>query len=448
MKRILLIMSQPPGCSGVQGLIYAKLLPYLESRGWEFHFAGPSPELISVLLEPSSLPAERLHYTRKVSPSRRFSILKNRQKRNSLAFFFFGLLQLAARWLERVLSHDQAAYLQRGLSEVVQAAERRWNFDLIAGKSPDFSVLQLAGSLTAQLRKPFVAMVVDPYGFRDGPVFCPAEPEKQKALLDQSCGAMFMSPLTRDFYIEADLVSSEKAWAFTDSYPMDSSLYQSGRSGLPLLDALRLVHLGMLPEWRPVEPFLEALEAFDRQRTTATAGFHLNLFGYLYPAAHRQIQASPCLASIVSVSSAVPYEQSHWLAEDADVQLVVIGPRHLDNQPSKFFEYLGHGKPVLVLGPPGNPIEAIVQKLGIGVYADVSSSQEILGALQSMGQNHEVFRSAYLSHREDIQRYSAPRVADHWCHILESMEAFSMSRPPAISSISGDGACCAGGSEG
>jgi hypothetical protein len=448
MKRILLIMSQPPGCSGVQGLIYSKLLPYLEARGWEFHFAGPSPELVSVLLEPANLPAERLHYTRKVSPSRRFSILKNRYKRGTLAFFFFGILQLASRWLERIASHDEAAYLRRGLSEVVQAAEQRWNFDLIAGKSPDFSTLELSGSLTARLRKPFVAMVVDPYGYRDGPVFRPAEPQKQKALLDQCCGAMFMSPMTRGFYIEADLVSSEKAWAFTDSYPMDDSLYQSGRSGLSPSPALRLVHLGMLPEWRPVEPFLEALEAFDRLSTTASTGFTVHIFGYLYPAAQRQIQASSYLDKIVKVSKSVPYAMSHWLAEDADVQLVVIGPRHLDNQPSKFFEYLGHGKPVLVLGPPGNPIEAIVQELGIGVYADVSSCAEILRALQSLAQNYDSFRSAFLNRRQDIQRYSAPRVAENWCNILDAMEAYSKFCPPTIVSGTGDPVFRTGGQVG
>jgi hypothetical protein len=84
---------------------------------------------------------------------------------------------------------------------------------------------------------------------------------------------------------------------------------------------------------------------------------------------------------------------------------------------------LGHGKPLLVLGPPGNPIEAIVQELGIGLYADVSSSEEILNALRSLAQDDDSFRRAYLDRREDIRRYSASSVAAKWCDILDSMES-------------------------
>ena len=66
VKRALLVMIQPPGCSGVQALIYNKLLPFLDDSEWELHFAGPAPELVSVLTEQLPYPAERLHYTNAV----------------------------------------------------------------------------------------------------------------------------------------------------------------------------------------------------------------------------------------------------------------------------------------------------------------------------------------------------------------------------------------------
>jgi hypothetical protein len=437
MKRILLIMIQPPGSSGVQGLIYNKILPYLEGNGWEFHFAGPLPELTSVLTEKLDYPPERLHYTHKVSPSLRFSIRKNRQIKGSLFYVWFAVCQLIARLLEKLLHHDSHAYLRNGLIETVIAAEKEWNFDLIAGKSPDFRVLETAASITRQLRKPFVAMVNDPHGHRDASGFYPAEPEKQRALLDQCCGAAFMSPLTRDRYIQAGLVTSEKAYDFTDSYPELPELYHRGRSGLRTSEQrqvrtdfhpLRMLYLGMLPPWRPIEPLLTALETFQVQQGSSAPGISLSIFGYLYPEALDRIQTSEILASTVLVSKAVKYELSHWLAEDADLQLVVIGPRHVDNQPSKFFEYLGHRKPILAIGPRGNPIEAIVNDLQIGVYADVEDHHAILAGLHELVGRYKYFQSSFEREHNALEHYSARRVAEHWCRCLDSMKSDAPAR--------------------
>jgi hypothetical protein len=433
MKRILLIMTQPPGCSGVQGLRYNKLLPYLESEGWEFHFAGPSPRLVSVLTESLDYPDERLHYTDRIPFSRRFSVEKNRHAARSLPYLLWGGLQLISSVLERIFGHDPAASLRRGLTQVVMAADRHWDFDLIAGKTPSFETLETAAAIARRLQKPFVSLVWDPHGYRNAEGFIPSDPERQKAVLDQSVGALFLSGLTRDRYVADGLVDPSKTHEITDSYSEMPALYSRGRSDLAATDApfrtsslhrsLHLIHLGVLPQWRPIEPLLDAFEEFNATPEASTHRVHLHQFGFLYPEAQSRIQNSTRLDSIVSVSKSVSYTQSHWLAEDADVQLVVIGPRHLDNQPSKFFEYLGHGKPLLVLGPPGNPIEAIVQELGIGLYADVSSSEEILNALRSLAQDDDSFRRAYLDRREDIRRYSASSVAAKWCDILDSMES-------------------------
>lgn len=433
MKRILLIMTQPPGCSGVQGLRYNKLLPYLESEGWEFHFAGPSPKLVSVLTETLDYPEARLHYTDRVPFSRRFSVEKNRHSARSLPYLLWGGLQLISSLLERIFRHDPAASLRRGLTQVVVEADRQWDFDLIAGKTPSFETLETAAAIARKLQKPFVSLVWDPHGFRNAEGFIPSDPERQKAVLDQSVGALFLSGLTRDRYVAAGLVNPAKTHEITDSYSEMPALYRRGRSGLAVMDAqsgtfpsqrsLNLIHLGVLPQWRPIEPLLDALEAFNSSPEATTHRLHVHQFGFLYPEAQSRIQKSASLGSAVSVSKSVSYTESHWLAEDADVQLVVIGPRHLDNQPSKFFEYLGHGKPLLVLGPPGNPIKAIVQELGIGLYANVSNSEEILNALRFLAQDDDSFRRAYFNRREDIQRYSASSVAAKWCDILDFMES-------------------------
>ena len=429
MKRILLIMTQPPGCSGVQGLRYNKLLPYLESEGWEFHFAGPSPRLVSVLTESLDYPAERLHYTDSIPFSRRFSVRKNRHAARSLPYLLWGGLQLIASLLERVLGDDPAASLRRGLTQVVVEADRRWDFDLIAGKTPSFETLETAAALARRLRKPFLSLVWDPHGYRSAEGFIPSDAERQKAVLDQSIGALFLSGVTRDRYAAAGLVDPAKTHEITDSYPELPALYSPGRSELAADHArpstpssrrpLHLIHLGVLPQWRPIEPLLDALEAFHEEPGSSRLPLRLHQFGFLYPEAQSRIQQSASLGSTVSVSKSVSYTQSHWLAEDADAQLVVIGPRHVDNQPSKFFEYLGHHKPLLVIGPAGSPINAIVHELGIGVCADIENPEAIRKSLEDLVTGYGDFQAAFELRGEKIGRYSAHAVARQWCRHLD-----------------------------
>jgi glycosyltransferase involved in cell wall biosynthesis len=431
MKRILLVMMQPPGSSGVQGLIYNKILPYVETYGWEFHFAGPSPELASVKTEAVPCPAERLHYTPNISWSRRFSVLKNREPKKSPLYLLYGVGQLLSAWIEKLLHHDPQAHLLRGLAQTVRQADRQCKYDLIAGKSPDFFILETVAKISEGLGKPLVAMVVDPYGKRDGAEFYPYEAEKQKNILNQSCGAMFMSPLTRDRYVRAGLVSASKAHAFTDSYPSSDYYYQPGRSRLAASRAgdsahrpnrLQLAHLGMIPEWRPIDTMLAAIEALAEP-------ISLDVFGYVYPEAQKQIADSSKLRQQIHCHTPVSYDESHFVAEDCDLLLVVIGPRHLDNQPSKFFEYLGHHKPMLVLGPLGNPIETIVQELGIGLYCDILNQASITEGLLQLARDYDHYVRSYHKQRQGIEAYSAEQVAKHWCQYLDAMLTHAKAAP-------------------
>ncbi len=419
-------MRQPPGCSGVQALIYNKLLPFYERHGWEVHFAGPAPWLSSVLTEPLAYPAERLHYTTNVSASLCMSVRKNRHRKGSLPHFGYGLLQLLARLVERLKRHDGEAYLLRGMGQTVREAEQRWDFDLIAGKSPDFKVLVMTHQLCQEMGKPFLALIDDPYGARDEQGFYPKTPELQQAILRDSRGALFMSPLTKERYVEAGLVEPTKAHFISDSYPVAADLYgsargaqprerQQGREGAPL----RLIYLGMLPEWRPIEPFLEALSALDSPRGSQRPMVQLAIYGFVYAAASRRIAADPCLAERIQIHPLVSYARSHALADEADVQLVVIGPRHLDNVPSKFFEYLAHHKPMLILGPPQNPLRPIVNDLKIGLYVDGRDAAAIQAALACLQRHYASYQQAYTEQAAAIEAFSAPRVAERFCSLLD-----------------------------
>jgi glycosyltransferase involved in cell wall biosynthesis len=99
----------------------------------------------------------------------------------------------------------------------------------------------------------------------------------------------------------------------------------------------------------------------------------------------------------------------------------MIGRRHRDNQPSKFFAYLGHQKPVLVVGPLGNPIQKIVEDLGIGIYADVDHPDSIESALRHLIDNYDQYVKAFTINQAGVEAYSAKNVARRWIQILDQV---------------------------
>jgi hypothetical protein len=426
-KRILLLTIQPPGGSGVQGLIFTKLCKYLQAGEWEFHFAGPSPDLSSVLHGKTDFPAQNFHLTANVSNSIRYSIRRNRQPHGSPLRFLLGVLQLTSRWLEKLTHHNSADYLHMGISEVAENAEENWDFDMIAGKSPDFRILEIAAKLSQRYGKPLLAIYDDPHGQRDSDHFYPDDRIRQVEVLRQAEAAVFMSPKTLERYVEAKLIAKEKCLAITDSYSIDATLYAGQRSqvdqdsGHRIHNQLTIAHLGNIPEWRPVDSILESM--IVARDACNPIRLQLTIYGYLYKSARELIEANPILSSLIKIHSSVSYKASHTIAEHSDILLVVIGERHIDNQPSKFFDYLGHKKPILVVGPLGNPIQAIVEALGIGVFCDVRDPQSIQQGILKLSTHFKQFTQAYLDHDMEISNYSAPSVAKRWIAILDEVYA-------------------------
>lgn len=422
MKRILIVMAQPPGSSGVQGLRYSKLLPFLEQEGWEFHFAGPEPEKISVLTETIGYPPQRLHYTDCVSRSQQYSIRKNRQSKGSVAYLYYGLLQFFHRLLEKGMKHDPFLALRKGLIREMLAADQRWDFDLVAGKSPEFRILEVGASVARMAGKPFVAIYDDPHGHRDLEGFYPAEPERQQMALEQACGAIFMSPMTRQRYIHCGLAEAATSYPMVDSYPENPEYYRAAEAegcGEVAGRSLRLAHLGNLSEWRPVDSFLEAIQRFRSE--SHGVDLRVDIYGYLYPEAKKMIQVNPLLGDCFSFQQAVSHGESHLVAEDSDVMLVLIGPRHIDNQPSKFFVYLGHDRPILAIGPHGNPIEEIIHRHGLGVYCQIDDPESIYQGMKQLFLNYDQYKQNFRLNRQALEAYSSRRVAALWARTLDQI---------------------------
>lgn len=417
MKMALFLSIQPPGCSGVQAIRYGKLLPFLESEGWQIHFVGPEPGLVSVQTEAVHDQATCCHYTNRVSGSRRYSVRKNRHPRGSLPHIWFGLLQLFYRLAESITAHDPFAYTRTGLILTALSEARRINFNLVAGICPDYQILEAALQVARILDRPFVAIYDDPHGHRDIDTFHPAEPDRQKVLLGNAAGAIFASPLTEKRYRMSGLLGKTISCFIPDSYchTLICRSHSDSSSG-ERKQNVHILHLGNLGPWRPIEPFLDALLNLQRHRPDIR--LHVSLYGFLYEQASMRIRSSPELLSMVGPHQPVDHEHSHSLAAEADILLVVIGPRHTDNLPSKFFDYLGHSRPILILGPTGNPLEAIIAKLGIGLYKDIQSREAIEQGLTEIITNPSAYTSGYRRNAALIRNYSSDSVARMWARSL------------------------------
>ncbi len=414
MARALILSLQPPGGGGVQARRYAKLLPHLPAAGWEFHVVGPDPRLDAVTPEPFPEQERFCHYSRRVSRSQRCAIRRNRRRPGTPLHLWFGLRQLIHRWLERLGHHDPQAHALEGLRATALETAARLRFDVVAGICPDFRVLEVALEVAGRLGKPFIAIYDDPFGHREKGSFHPAHPERQRAVLAAAAGAVFASPLTLERYREQGLLGGTPARFLPDCFEPGGPGSEPPPAQPPA--TLTLFHPGNLGPWRPIEPLLDAAR---RWRPEEQGGLRIQLYGYLYEAARTAIRSDPCLRQIVQVHAAVSNGRSHQLAAAADGLLVLIGPRHTDNLPSKFFEYLPHATPVLVAGPAGNPLQAIVEELNKGIYCDIESSAAIFDALMELRRRAGWFREQHRHNRDAIAAYGAPAVAAAWAEAFD-----------------------------
>jgi hypothetical protein len=229
---------------------------------------------------------------------------------------------------------------------------------------------------------------------------------------------VFASPLTLERYREQGLLGDTPARFLPDCFEPDETppagvtAGQAGGEAAPRDSApLTLFHPGNLGPWRPIEPLLDAVR---RWRSEEQGGLRILLYGYLYEAARAAIGRDPHLRQAITVHAAVSNERSHRLAEAADALLVLIGPRHTDNLPSKFFEYLPHATPVLVAGPAGNPLQAIVAELEKGIYCDIESSAALFEGLLALRSRAGWFRERHRHNQGAIAAYAAPVVARSW----------------------------------
>jgi hypothetical protein len=139
----------------------------------------------------------------------------------------------------------------------------------------------------------------------------------------------------------------------------------------PADSGLDRVHTGQLiPGKRDPQVDLEALASLGNE----AAGISLAFYGRRLDIVGKELQRFPSRATILT-HEPVSREEALGLQRAADVLLLLLWnhPHERGVVPSKFFEYLGAGRPILLVGPVNGDAATILRECQAGFTADNAS---------------------------------------------------------------------------
>lgn len=169
----------------------------------------------------------------------------------------------------------------------------------------------------------------------------------------------------------------EKAFVLPHSFDPDDFAKNTRQTGT---EKIVLRYLGNFYGHRTPFPLFSALERLASSRPEALAGIRVELVGSLpgWMRWHPSLKRLP--PGLLVVCKPVPYQRSLELMSSADLLLVIDAPaRHSVFLPSKLVDYIGSGKPILGIVPPGAS-HKLIARLG-GSTANPQAPADIEVAL-------------------------------------------------------------------
>lgn len=319
------------------------------------------------------------------------------------------------------------AALWRALRHLRQAPT-----DLLFSTFPPASSHLLALILKRLVGTPWVA------DFRDAWTFDPLDP----ALVDSPFRGKTERHLEAAVLRGADLVvtSTEiSADYFRETYPESVDTIAVVANGFDPLDfppvaqpeaggPLRIVHTGSFAlshEARSPRTIFGALECLLETDSSWADKLELGLYGQLSDAEQRQ--AKPlCDSGIVKLHGPCPRDRVLRAQQTADLLLLVDHPRSgpASNVPTKLYEYLGAGRPILAICDTGM-VTRLLERTGAGVRVPHGDIQGVIAALvetyHRRGNHAPTPRSALHPYH---RRVLTQQLAGHFDRVLAG-------RPPA-----------------
>lgn len=179
----------------------------------------------------------------------------------------------------------------------------------------------------------------------------------------------------------------------------------------------RLVHLGKVYDGTALA-FLHGIEAIGE----AAACLSIRFIGGLPQAEQRYLNSHTLAASILQ-EPRLPHGRVVQARQEADVLLLFVLPqaRRSGHIPGKLFEYLACGRPVLLIGQPGDASD-LIEESGVGYCVPGDRVDEIAGILSLIASRPQIFRERYYHPRTDvIARYERRALAGRLAEVFKEL---------------------------
>ncbi|MDT4895748.1 MAG: hypothetical protein QOH25_825 [Acidobacteriota bacterium] len=208
-------------------------------------------------------------------------------------------------------------------------------------------------------------------------------------------------------------------------HAFDAGLYETSHAQQN--SRLTIRHLGDLYGRRTPKPLFSALSRILSSNPSTLHDVSFELIGPTYDLALDKLGLGDLPEGLVVVKPPVKYLESLALMASADGLLIIDAPAEKSVfLPSKLVDYLGAGRPILGLTPPGAAATLINQLGGwVADPSDLSATAEVIGAFLSALRRSRADAADTWGTASIRQKYEAAQVAHEFGRILQELLAAS-----------------------
>ena len=298
------------------------------------------------------------------------------------------------------------------------ALHRQHRFDCVITTSPPQSA-HLVGAALKRRGVPWIAELRDGWSFEPPRASWPLTVQRRA---DRALEEFVLRRASAAVAVTAPIVEDLQA-----RYPIPVRLITNGfdpedvpaDGGDSLVDPARfsLVHTGRMAIARSTPgPLLEAVRLLQSSTPELAARLEVIFAGPL-SADEAELLGRPDVAGIVRTVGALQRPRALALQRAADALLVITeGSTRRSVATGKLFEYLGAGRPILVLGEETEAAR-IVTDSGAGFATPADEPEKIAAALRRLLEAEP----AGGADREAIERYAYPKLAEEYAELIEDL---------------------------
>ncbi len=378
MPRLLIVSYVYPPINTIGTLRISSFVRYLPSRGWDpyvvtvrpgpwVHSEGPAP----ADEDPSRVcrvwGADLGRFLAKTSGGalRAGGITRARVRergRNSL-------LRTALELYDNFLAFPDSTWPWRllGLRRALSFA-RRVRPDAVLSSSSPFSAHLLGARLSKALGVPWVADFRNLWSGNPSIDYSSLGHAARRVLERRVLrGARAISTLTPDLAAELARLHSKPVFIVANGFEPGPDAPPKPRSG-----PFTLVYTGMLyPKRQDPRPLFAAVRQMGRSGSADPDRFRIAFYGPDHDITMRLAEKEG-VGPFVAAHEAVSWEDSLRLQRDADLLLVLewCDKTARGIIPGKLYEYLGAKRPILAIGPPGDAVDELLKRTGVGRVLD------------------------------------------------------------------------------